>query len=575
MSGPDHPSFSIVIPTYQRRALVCQLVLALDGLEYEGRFEAIAVVDGSTDGTADALRGIECRLPLQVVEQSNRGAGAARDAGAELASGEILLFLDDDVEFEPGILSAYERAFAGGADVACGDIAIERGSAPAWLSAPIENWFAARSAKLRTAAALSPFDVLTGNLAVRRKAFDAVGGFDERFTAAGGYGCEDVDLGARLARTFELRACPDARVVQPLRTDPATELARAALEGAAERAFARKHPGPGYRNLRTRGLGTRRQRYLLTPLARVPLLSRLLSGVAVKVPALFPFARQLGFWQGVQRAGGIPASRSVTVLCYHAIADLSDDPVLAQYACPRDRFEEQLDDLQQRGFSFVEADELLGLLEGTGKVPRKALLLTFDDCYAELPLVARDVLRPRGIPAIAFAVAGLVGKSNEWDQPAGARKLELADAADLARTSASGVEIGCHSMTHRDLRGLPATDLARETGAAADALAALGLGRPRFFAYPYGESDGASRAAVAAAGFRAAFGLGDRRADSASDRFLVPRLEVFARDHGWRFRMRIARAGLSERLPRGTAAGRARRWITRQVDRVAGERGGR
>ena len=48
------PSFSVVIPTYQRRETVVRAVRALAAIDYPGEVELIVIIDGSTDGT-DAI----------------------------------------------------------------------------------------------------------------------------------------------------------------------------------------------------------------------------------------------------------------------------------------------------------------------------------------------------------------------------------------------------------------------------------------------------------------------------------------------------------------------------------------
>jgi hypothetical protein len=47
----DYPSFSIVIPTFQRREIVCDVLRSLTALDHQGNVEIIIVIDGSTDGT--------------------------------------------------------------------------------------------------------------------------------------------------------------------------------------------------------------------------------------------------------------------------------------------------------------------------------------------------------------------------------------------------------------------------------------------------------------------------------------------------------------------------------------------
>src|SRR2546426_11269032 len=85
------PRFSVVIPTYQRRDIVVRMVAALER-QVQRHFEVIVVVDGSTDGTADALRNLRLSLPLKIFEQSNRGGAEARNGGGAAAGGWLALF---------------------------------------------------------------------------------------------------------------------------------------------------------------------------------------------------------------------------------------------------------------------------------------------------------------------------------------------------------------------------------------------------------------------------------------------------------------------------------------------------
>jgi glycosyltransferase involved in cell wall biosynthesis len=97
MSG--EPRVSIVIPTYNRAALVCETLESAFAQTY-GDFEAIVVDDGSTDGTREAL-GKYNDSRLRYFHQQNAGISAARNHALKQARGEYIAFLDSDDIWEP------------------------------------------------------------------------------------------------------------------------------------------------------------------------------------------------------------------------------------------------------------------------------------------------------------------------------------------------------------------------------------------------------------------------------------------------------------------------------------------
>lgn len=109
---------SIIIPAYNKRAVLPDTLRALEHQDLENDFEVIVVDDGSTDGTLDWLQqqveiGASARpYPLKILSQTNDGAAAARNAGAAIASGELLLFLDADIVASPQLLSEHSAGQA-------------------------------------------------------------------------------------------------------------------------------------------------------------------------------------------------------------------------------------------------------------------------------------------------------------------------------------------------------------------------------------------------------------------------------------------------------------------------------
>lgn len=105
------PLLSVVIPTWNRAHIVCEAIESALNQRPEG-IEVIVVDDASTDATIERLKETFGRrvhlLPLAV----QRGQGAARNAGALLACGQYISFLDSDDVWLPGKFDAELRVFA-------------------------------------------------------------------------------------------------------------------------------------------------------------------------------------------------------------------------------------------------------------------------------------------------------------------------------------------------------------------------------------------------------------------------------------------------------------------------------
>jgi glycosyltransferase involved in cell wall biosynthesis len=119
--GPARsPRISVVMPVYNRAGEVAEAIESVLAQEQED-LELIVVDDGSTDGSADVVRGFGDRVRL--VETTNGGVGAARNAGIALARGEYLAYCDsDDVQlpFRLAAQAALLDRFPGAAMV-CSD----------------------------------------------------------------------------------------------------------------------------------------------------------------------------------------------------------------------------------------------------------------------------------------------------------------------------------------------------------------------------------------------------------------------------------------------------------------------
>ena len=230
---------------------------------------------------------------------------------------------------------------------------------------------------------------------------------------------------------------------------------------------------------------------------------------------------------------------TVRVLCYHAISEL---PVLGSYCIPPQVLDAQLHTLRRHGYRPIGAEEFLGFLRGAD-APGRAVLVTFDDAFADFASTALPILERHGVKPVVFAVSRHLGGFNEWDQAIGAPLVSLLGAAGLRDCARRGCEIGAHSQTHPLLPDLGPDQLMREISGALEDLEMAGLPRPRLFAYPYGAHDDRVLSAARQANLGAAFTVAPGLVRRTSDPLAVPRIEVFRGDSGWRFRLKVATAG--------------------------------
>ena len=538
------PRFSVVIPTYQRRDVVVSSVQAL-AAQNEQSFEVIVAVDGSTDGTAAALRDLTLPFPLRVIEQPNAGRAAAVNVGAEHARGDLLLILDDDMEADPRLLEAHGASHREGIDVVIGHIPLHPDSPDNVVSRAVGAWAEARGRRLAERPHELPHsELISGQMSLGRQLFLRVGGFDTRFTKGGTFGNEDLDLGARLLAAGAVVSFDEGAVSrQRYVVTPGEYLDQWRDVGAADVLLARRWPRHAGA-LRSRPDG-RRARLVWRPF-RLPLRALVLALTRAglkgfRTSRLFFLARDLEYFRGNRSAGGPLKPRSVRVLCYHSVSDLGGRPVLAEYGIPPEEFRRHVE-LLGRHFRFVDAAEFGRFIQG-GSVPRRALLLTFDDCYADLVDEALGVLVEHEAPGIAFAVTSLVGGTNAWDTAIGAPQLRLADADGLRVLAKSGIAIGSHSRTHAMLNRLERDALHEELRGSSNDLAGLGLEPPTFLAYPHGENNAVVRDAAAAAGYRAAFSVEPGLAQPGGNAFAIPRIEILRSHCGRRFLWTVLTAG--------------------------------
>jgi len=202
------PKVSLCVTTFNRPQLLRQALDSIEKIVYPD-LEVVLVDDGSTD--PDAITLLEQLGPIfaqrgwQIVRQPNRYLGAARNTAARQASGDYLLFMDDDNVAEPHQVETMMRAMqASGADiVTCGLNHFAGWDEPDRKVVPQRRWL-----PLGGAVAAGAFSNVFGdaNALVRKACFEGVGGFTEDY----GVTHEDWEFHARaVLKGYALQVCPE------------------------------------------------------------------------------------------------------------------------------------------------------------------------------------------------------------------------------------------------------------------------------------------------------------------------------------------------------------------------------
>ncbi|OLC32071.1 MAG: hypothetical protein AUH81_16750 [Candidatus Rokubacteria bacterium 13_1_40CM_4_69_5] len=196
----------------------------------------------------------------------------------------------------------------------------------------------------------------------------------------------------------------------------------------------------------------------------------------------------------------------VPVLVYHNIAPQAQGRLIMAAST----FEQQMRYLRSHGYRVISLTDLMEYVALGRQLPRRSVVLTFDDGYKSFLQYAHPILKDLGFPATLFVYTDYVGNGHnalDWD--------------DLKWLANDGFQIGAHSKTHSDLRRHPGEsddEFSRRMQielAEPLTLFQRRLGRtPHVLAYPYGGNNDELAQKVREHGYIAAFSV--RREGNAS-----------------------------------------------------------
>jgi peptidoglycan/xylan/chitin deacetylase (PgdA/CDA1 family) len=210
------------------------------------------------------------------------------------------------------------------------------------------------------------------------------------------------------------------------------------------------------------------------------------------------------------------------ILMYHAVDRIPPNARSPRLYVPPAQFEAQLATLARLGYQTISFGDWLAHRRGEGSLPRRPIIITFDDGYRSLAQHAWPLLHRFGFSATVFLVSDLIGKTNAWDPPEPVEALLT--GPQIMEMQADGIAFESHTRTHPALTMIPAEDALEQLATSRLALSSL-LGAPvTILCYPYGKQNDSVRDLARQAGYQAAVIARPRLNSTRTDPFRLTRL---------------------------------------------------
>ncbi len=223
-----------------------------------------------------------------------------------------------------------------------------------------------------------------------------------------------------------------------------------------------------------------------------------------------------------------PASteKRIKVLMYHKIVEDEDIRMKHWTFVSTKQFKKHLSLLEQWGFTPITFKDYLFYKDGDFNLPKKSVIITFDDGFESVYNNAFPMLKKFGWNAVVFVLADKNITTDVWDKKCGFPASNLLRQEQIIEMNNSGFEIGSHSMSHADLTSISLRAAGYEISYSKEVLENLINTEIVSFCYPFGSMNKKIQELVHHANYELACGVYSGNPKFWTNKFDIRRLTI-------------------------------------------------
>jgi peptidoglycan/xylan/chitin deacetylase (PgdA/CDA1 family) len=195
----------------------------------------------------------------------------------------------------------------------------------------------------------------------------------------------------------------------------------------------------------------------------------------------------------------------VPILCYHQVRNWkpTDGKVGKDYIVEVENFKNHIKMLVDSGYNTILPDQLYAYLNEGKPLPKKPIMLTFDDTDLDQFTVVNPLLKKHGYKAVYFIMTVSIGKKGKF--------VDYMSSDQIKQLSDEGNVIGSHTYDHKNFKKYEGKDWEEQLDKPTKRLEEITGKKIEYFAYPFGLWNSKGIPELKKRGFKMAFSLADKR----------------------------------------------------------------